>query len=98
MIHPETFVDTLLTVMNMLNELPRTRRHDLSTQLGLIWIAISDPRCAPGITFTELQQEEICRALQRYTPGEKEQGNFPYTYESIQEYYGNAHKKASPSS
>lgn len=93
MIDPETFVDTLLTVMNMLKELPRSRRNDLATQLGIIWLAISDPKCAPSIKFTELQQEELCRALQRYT-GEKE-GEFPYTYETIQEYYGDSHKKAS---
>ena len=76
----DTFVKSLLGVMWMLNDIPRPMRRELDTQLGLVWLLISDPTCFPSISFTEKQQRAICEALERCSPSEKE---FKYTYDAL---------------
>ena len=64
----------------MLNDLPKPMRKDLDSQLGLIWLLISDPKCFPSIAFTPKQQQAICDALEKCSPPDKE---FKYTYEAL---------------
>lgn len=77
----ETFVKSLLGAMWMLNDMPKTERKHLHTQLGIIWLLISDRHCFPSIAFTSLQQEAICDALEACN--EKTQDEYNYTYETL---------------
>ena len=62
----DTFVKSILSAMWMLNDLPRSMRRELNSQLGVIWLLISDPKCFPSLTFTPEQQQHICKALSAY--------------------------------
>lgn len=76
-----TFVKSILAAMWMLNDLPRSMRKDLETQLGLIWVLISDPKVFPTLTFTRTQQQRICQALAEASQAGSE---FKFTFEALQ--------------
>lgn len=80
MIDCDTFVKSVLAAMWMLNDLPRAMRKDLNSQLGVIWLLISDQKCFPTLTFTPEQQEAICRALEASSDDPE---NFKFTYEAM---------------
>lgn len=82
MIDYTTFVQSILAAMWMLNDLPRAMRKDLDTQLGLVWVLLSDPKCFPTLTFTAAQQEGICLALAQASANKDE---FKFTYEALRE-------------
>ena len=63
MLDCDTFVKSILSAMWMLNDLPRAMRKDLDSQLGVIWLLISDRNCFPSLAFTPAQQQGICEAL-----------------------------------
>ena len=71
----DTFVKSILTAMWMLNDLPRSMREELNSQLGVIWLLISDPKCFPSLTFTPEQQQCVCEALSAYDD--------KYTYQTL---------------
>lgn len=80
MIDCDTFVKATLSAMWMLNDLPRSMRKDLDSQLGVIWLLIGDRNCFPSLEFTSAQQEAICKALAASSPPDEE---FKYTYEAL---------------
>lgn len=82
MIDADTFVKSILCCMWMLNDLPRHMRKDLDSQLGLIWLLLTEPKCFPSLQFTEEQQKKICEALQASSRTE----NFQFTYEALLNY------------
>ena len=63
MLDCDTFVKSILSAMWMLNDLPRAMRKDLDSQLGVIWLLMSDRNCFPSLAFTPAQQQGICEAL-----------------------------------
>jgi hypothetical protein len=63
MLDCDTFVKSILSAMWMLNDLPRAMRKDLDTQLGVVWLLMSDRNCFPSLAFTPAQQQGICEAL-----------------------------------
>lgn len=77
----ETFVKSILGAMWMLNDIPKTMRKNLHTQLGIIWLLISDRNCFPSIDFTSAQQQAICTALEACNEGKEHE--FKYTYEAL---------------
>lgn len=80
MLDCDTFVKSILSAMWMLNDLPRTMRKDLDSQLGVIWLLMSDRNCFPSLAFTPAQQQGICEALVACSPA----GKSPkYAYDAL---------------
>lgn len=90
----EVFVKSILASMWMLNDLPREMRKDLHSQLGLIWVLLSEPKCFPSLTFTEPQQKAICQALEACSDRDRE-NDFPFTYEALLKYAERKKKETS---
>lgn len=80
MIDCDTFVKSLLAGMWLLNDLPRSMRKDLDSQLGVIWLLISDKKCFPTLQFTPEQQQAICQALRNCSDNGED---FKFTYEAM---------------
>ena len=91
MIDSETFVKSILAAMWMLNDLPRANRRDLESQLGIIWLLMSDPKCFPTLHFTAEQQQAICQALEAcHSPSPEP---FRYTFDVLQQLGDNVKVK-----
>ena len=84
MIDAETFVKSVLACLWMSNDLPRNMRKDLHSQLGLIWLLLTESKCFPSIQFTKTQQKAICKALEQ--SADQSRGNFKFTYEELVKY------------
>lgn len=80
MLDCDTFVKSLLSAMWMLNDLPRAMRKDLHSQLGVIWLLMSDRNCFPSVAFTPAQQQGICEALVACSPAEE---SAKYAYDTL---------------
>jgi hypothetical protein len=89
MIDAQRFVKSLLASMWMLNDLPRNMRKDLNSQLGLIWLLLSEKQCFPCLTFTEAEQRAICDQL---VANSSQDGggaeDFKFTYEALLKFDG----------